>query len=236
MTFEEQLRERFVHQVDVTESMLPPVAIVVERAKRQRLVHRAAMTTLAAILVTAAAVMLPPRSGEVTLHNPSAQVATQAPADTEEVLVPDGIGLTLAEAQARLAAAGLSGGPTSGGGWSDPADPNAVVVHQAPPAGTAVQAGDAVGFRTALIDAALCRAFDLVGPRQGDAVELARDPGYWDALRQGRAVANPALAAHIDSLLDHQAAGRPLDEAPPLALDSVAIHHDACSLLAQRAQ
>lgn len=144
------------------------------------------------------------------------------------VPVPDVQGLTLAEAEDRLRAAGLAGGPSSGSGWEDPDEAEAVVADQEPPPGTIVARGDVVGFRTALVTPELCAVFMQMPPRQGDAQDLARTDGYWDMLSEARAFADPRLAGYIDDLLAHHETGDPVEDAPNRALDSVAVHHDAC--------
>lgn len=143
--------------------------------------------------------------------------------------VPDVEGLALADAQAAVEAAGLTGRPVSGPGWADPSEPEAMVVHQEPPAGTVIGRGEVVGFRTALVTAELCEVFTRVPPREGDAHDLARTDGYWEMLEQAQPLADQPLRDHIDQLLAHRRAGMPIEEAPTRAIESITTHHDACS-------
>lgn len=153
-----------------------------------------------------------------------------APPDTGEVTVPDLEGLTLDEATSALEQADLVGGPVSGDDWSDPNDPDAVVVAQAPPAGSQVPAGEPVGLRTALVSQELCDALDRVAPSGGDARELAGQEGYWDALRRARPHARGPLAGHMDTLLAQRDEEVAVDDMTGRALGSVAIHHRACRM------
>lgn len=145
------------------------------------------------------------------------------------IAVPDLQGLTLKEAQMRLVEAGLAGGPMSGPGWTDPDEPHAVVVAQKPPAGTRVVPGDRIGLRTALINPELCAVLRRIPARQGDAHDLTRVNGYWEMLRDARPFADPRFAAYIDQLTAHWERAATLTNAPTRALDSIAIHHDACA-------
>lgn len=142
--------------------------------------------------------------------------------------LPNVEGLPLAQAQEQLEFLGLHGELVSGPDWSDPTDPQAVVVHQEPPAGTLVPRGAVVGFRTALITKSLCDVFTDVPKRAGDAQALAATDGFWDMLERAEPVAPEPLANDIRALLDFQETGQPMEQAPARALDRVTIHHDAC--------
>jgi hypothetical protein len=151
----------------------------------------------------------------------------------QQVHVPDVVGLALDEAQQILRVLDLEGravsGTFEGRAWQDPDDPDAVVVSQTRPAGTLVRPGEIVGFRTALIDPELCAVLTALPPRQGDAMALTATDGYWDVLERARPHAAEPLAGYLDELLAHHDAGLPTQEAPGKSIDSVAIHHDACS-------
>lgn len=155
-------------------------------------------------------------------------------ADPQQVEVPSVEGLTVEVARDRLDAAGLDGeaasGEAAGEPWADPDGPNPLVVHQEPPPGAVVEPGDVIGFRTAVVNSQLCAALDQLPRRVGDAQDLANQDGYWEAIGTAAPFAEQPLAGHIDQLLAHRAEEQPVAQAPPHALDSVAIHHDACHL------
>lgn len=157
---------------------------------------------------------------------------TSTPTD-QQVHVPDVVGLELDEAQQILRALDLEGravsGTFEGRAWQDPDDPDAVVVSQAPPAGTLVRPSEIVGFRTALIDPELCAVLTELPPRQGDGMALAATDGYFNVLERARPHAAEPLASYLDELLSHNDAGLPTQQAPGKPIDSVAIHRDACS-------
>jgi hypothetical protein len=142
--------------------------------------------------------------------------------------LPNVEGLPLAQAQEQLEFLGLQGEPVSGPGWSDPTDPEAVVVRQKPPAGTLVPRDAVVGFRTALITPTLCDVFTEVPRREGDGTDLAGAAGFWTMLERAQPVAPQPLANDIRALRESHEAGQPIEEAPARALDRVTIHHDAC--------
>jgi hypothetical protein len=135
----------------------------------------------------------------------------------------------LSGAEEVLRAAGLSGVPEGSPGFPDPADPEAVVVSQQPSAGAEVWRGTVVGFRTALVTPELCDVLNGVPPRRGDAHDLATTDGYWEMLRRAEPLADPPLTKAIDELSRHHERNEPIEKAPAWGLDSVAIHHDACS-------
>lgn len=224
MSVEDRVRDGLRAQAEGTKVPLPPVDDVFSLAGRQRVRPGAAVVSAVLIIavgvVAAVSVLQPPR---VEFFDEPDSVGG------EKVPVPDVQGLSLTRAEQALRATGLTGGPTSGPGWEDPDEPEAVVVSQEPPPGTLVEHGDEVGFRTALINPELCAVFTQLPPRQGDAHDLARTDGYWDMLGEARTFADPRLAGYIDDLLDHHAVGAAVEEAPDRALDSVTIHHDACS-------
>jgi hypothetical protein len=86
-----------------------------------------------------------------------------------------------------------------------------------------------VGFRTALINPQVCAVLTELPPRQGDAMALATSDGYWDVIARARPHAAQPLAGYLDELLAHHDAGLPTEEAPGKPIESVALHHDACS-------
>lgn len=108
--------------------------------------------------------------------------------------------------------------------------PRAVVVAQTPPAGLQASRGATVGFRTGLINPELYEVLAQTPDRGGDAIEQARDDGYWRILREAQPHAEPPLAGYIEQLLEHDEAGGARDDAPPRAPDSVKTHHRLCHL------
>jgi hypothetical protein len=239
MRTDEGIREALRAHAEHADMPLPPVDEVFARARRQTATTGLAWSlAIVAVAVAVVASVDALRSPVVEFFEqpaPGVELGGDDAAVTEDaggadrVRVPDVTGMTLAEAEKALQAVDLAGEPVSGPAWSDPDAPEAVVVAQQPPVGTELAAGEVVGFRTALVTPELCDVLTQIPPRRGDAGDLARSDGYWDVLRQARPVAQSPLAGHMDDLLAHDEDGAPLGEDAERALDSVAIHHDACS-------
>lgn len=154
-----------------------------------------------------------------------------------DVKVPDVTGLSVAEAKQALEQVGLKGSVASGSvvrdgrtvPWSDPDDAEALVAAQEPPGGARVPRGSIVGLRTGIASRDLCAVFTEIPPREGDALDLAASPGFFDMLRRARPHASGQLADAIDLLLLHRDAGGSDAAAPAGALDRVTVQHDACA-------
>lgn len=143
--------------------------------------------------------------------------------------VPDVRGLTVAQAKSRLEAAGLRSG------ISHASDDRAVVAVQEPGPGTRVDGLDVtVGLRTAIITPQLCVVMTDVVKRDGDALALTRQDGYWDMLEKAMPHAPTQLARAIQQTVAHRDAGRPLDQIDTETLDAITLAHDACHYRQER--
>lgn len=147
----------------------------------------------------------------------------------EAAIVPDVVGLDLPTALGLLDDFDVRGSVLAEYDWADPDGPDAVVVSQAPPAGTTVARQDVVGLRTAVVTPELCAVLAPLTDHDGDAASLAAIPAFEATIRGASTTAGAELQADIDAVLDGIATGG-LDRRPvALALERLTIHVRACS-------